>query len=117
QVAAVPVSAQIGRYRLDVVEAPLPINGFSSFASKRFAVYGDDKQGTAVVARLAAEGVDARLVRGDEATGVVDGFIDLSHLAPVEDPVRRLRELFERVKAAAMRGAKNIIIATGNGGA
>jgi NAD(P)-dependent dehydrogenase (short-subunit alcohol dehydrogenase family) len=111
------VTDPIGRYRLEVVDAPLPINGFSTFAEQRFAICDDGRTGAALASRLAAEGVIARLVHPGDELGQLEGLIDLTPLGRIADPAQLLGDLFERAQAAALGGAKTIMIATGNGGA
>ncbi|MFT3695512.1 MAG: SDR family NAD(P)-dependent oxidoreductase [Kofleriaceae bacterium] len=106
--ASEEVAAAVQRYTLGVVAAPAPVNGHSTFAGKRFAIFDGGIIGDALGSRLAAEG--ATVVRGlpEEA---VDGFVDL---APV-DGVESMRQMFERVRGAALGGAKLIYVATMNG--
>jgi NAD(P)-dependent dehydrogenase (short-subunit alcohol dehydrogenase family)/acyl carrier protein len=97
------------RYTMSVVEAPLPINGHSTYAGKRFAVVGLP----AIAPLLEAEGAMVRHLAAGEAVGTVDGFV---HAALSGDPVSALRELFVRVREAALGGAKTIVVATSLGG-
>jgi NAD(P)-dependent dehydrogenase (short-subunit alcohol dehydrogenase family) len=91
-----------------VIEAPAPVNGHTSFAGKRFAIHDGGLIGDALGARLAAEG--ATVIRGlpEEA---VDGYVDLATVNGVDT----MRSMFERVRGAAMGGAKLIYVATMNG--
>ncbi|HEV7556020.1 MAG TPA: acyltransferase domain-containing protein, partial [Kofleriaceae bacterium] len=97
------------RYTMSVVEAPLPINGHSTYAGKHFAIVGLP----AIAPLLEAEGAIVRHLAAGEAVGTVDGFV---HAALAGDPVPALRELFVRVREAALGGAKTIVVATSLGG-
>jgi acyl transferase domain-containing protein/NAD(P)H-dependent flavin oxidoreductase YrpB (nitropropane dioxygenase family)/NADP-dependent 3-hydroxy acid dehydrogenase YdfG/acyl carrier protein len=102
------LASAVQRYRLGVIEAPAPINGHTSFAGKKMSIYDGGLIGDALAARLQAEG--AIVFRGiPEET--IDGFIDLG----VVDGVVSMRGMFERVRAAALGGAKLIYVATMNG--
>jgi NAD(P)-dependent dehydrogenase (short-subunit alcohol dehydrogenase family)/acyl carrier protein len=103
-----PEPANVRRYRLDAVEVPMPLNGHTTFAGKRFWIYDGGLVGEALSARLAAEG--AQVVRG-APDGNLDGYVDLG----VVDGVTTMREMFERVRGAALGGAKLIYVATMNG--
>ena len=108
----IAVDAQrVRRYRLDVVDAPAPVNGSSTFAGKTFAIYDGNAIGAALAARLTEEGAIVRRIDHGDAVGEVDGFVDLG----VVDGVTTMREMFERVRAAAVGGAKLIYVATMGG--
>ncbi|HEY6040159.1 MAG TPA: SDR family NAD(P)-dependent oxidoreductase, partial [Kofleriaceae bacterium] len=102
------LASAVQRYRLGMVEVPVPVNGHTSFAGKKLSIYDGGLIGDALAARLQAEG--AIVFRGipDET---IDGFIDLG----VVDGVETMRGMFERVRAAALGGAKLIYVATMNG--
>ena len=108
---AIPVS----RYRLEIVATPAPVNGHSTFAGKRFAIYGGGAVAHGLAARLEAEHASVRHLPAsqplDPLDGAVDGYVDL---API-DGVTAMRELFERVRAAAIAGASWIFVATQHG--
>jgi len=101
-------SAAVGRYRLATVPAPLPINGHSTFAGQRFAAFGDIE---AVAKRLEAEGATVRRLAPGEAVGEVDGYIEIGAAGD-------MRGMFERVRDAAVGGAKRVLVAApaGDGG-
>jgi NAD(P)-dependent dehydrogenase (short-subunit alcohol dehydrogenase family)/acyl carrier protein len=105
---ATQLATAVQRYRLGMIEAPAPINGHTSFAGKKLSIYDGGLIGDALAARLQGEG--AIVFRGipDET---IDGFIDLG----VVDGVESMRGMFERVRAAALGGAKLIYVATMNG--
>jgi NAD(P)-dependent dehydrogenase (short-subunit alcohol dehydrogenase family)/acyl carrier protein len=98
----------IGRYKLAHVETPAPINGHSTFEGKRFAIFDGGAVGDALAAKLEAERATVRRFGVGEHVGEVDGFIDLG----VVDGVTSMREMFERVREAAIGGAKWIYVAT-----
>jgi NAD(P)-dependent dehydrogenase (short-subunit alcohol dehydrogenase family)/acyl carrier protein len=109
EVPSVELSAAVQRYRLNVIATPAPINGHSTFAGKRFAIFDGGMIGDGLGARLAAEG--ATVVRG-LPTEAVHGYVDL---ATIDGSVETMRAMFERVRGAAMGGAKLIYVATMNG--
>ncbi len=102
------LTAAVQRYRLGVVAAPAPANGHTSFAGKRFAIHDGGAIGDALGAKLAAEGA---VVFREIPNEAVDGYIDLATVTGVTT----MREMFERVRGAAMGGAKLIYVATMNG--
>ncbi|MGE5182500.1 MAG: SDR family NAD(P)-dependent oxidoreductase, partial [Acidobacteriota bacterium] len=102
---------EVGRYQLVRVPAPMPINGHSSFAGKRFAIYGDARA-EALVARLEAEQAIVRRLAAGDAIGEVDGYVDLG---PYETP-RDMCAMFERVRDAMLAGAQHVFVATRAGG-
>jgi acyl transferase domain-containing protein/NAD(P)H-dependent flavin oxidoreductase YrpB (nitropropane dioxygenase family)/NADP-dependent 3-hydroxy acid dehydrogenase YdfG len=106
------IAADVGRYRLATVAAPLPINGHSTFAGQRFAVFGDGGEGVAT--RLEAEGATVRRLGAQEAVGEVDGYVELG---PCGDAAA-MRAMFERVRDAAVGGAKRVLVGAraGEGG-
>ncbi|HEY4245014.1 MAG TPA: SDR family NAD(P)-dependent oxidoreductase [Kofleriaceae bacterium] len=99
------------RYTLDVVATPAPANGFSTLAGKRVVIHGDSVDGVAAALgdRLAAEG--ARVDRTTAAPDAADVFIEL---APA-DSIGDLRDLFVRMRAAALAGARAILVVTRRG--
>jgi len=121
-------SAPVTRYRLELVDAPTPPNGRPSLAGKRFAIFdGQGASGTAeqgptgsvaarLAARLAAEGAIARRIGPGESLGDVDGLVDLSarpgSSLPAGDGVTAMREMFERVRDAALSGVRWILLTT-----
>ena len=105
--ATAAIRPPLRRYRLDVVAAPAPINGHTSLAGQRFAIYDGGAIGDALVAQLTAEGA---IVTRD-LTAPADGFVDLG----VVDGVPTMRAMFERVRGAALGGARWIYVATMNG--
>ena len=107
-VVAPMLASAVQRYRLGVIATPAPANGHTSFAGKRFAIFDGGAIGDALGAKLVAEG--ATVLRGlpDEP---VDGYVDLATV----DGVVTMREMFVRVRDAAMGGAKLIYVATMNG--
>ena len=117
-IAVAAPTQPIGRYRLDIVAAPLPLNGFSSFKGERYAIVGDGAVAEAVVARFVAEGIDARLgwpAGGPSEGDALHGLVDLT-LRLDGDPIALLGGAFERARAAALAGAKQILLVTGCGG-
>ena len=109
EVPSQELSAAVQRYRFGVIAAPAPINGHTSFAGKKFSIFDGGLIGDALGARLAAEG--AIVTRGLPETAV-DGYVDL---ATIDGGVETMRAMFERVRGAAMGGAKLIYVATMNG--
>jgi acyl transferase domain-containing protein/NAD(P)H-dependent flavin oxidoreductase YrpB (nitropropane dioxygenase family)/acyl carrier protein len=109
EVASEVLSNAVQRYRLGVIATPAPVNGHTSFAGKKFAIFDGGLIGDALGSRLAAEG--AIVVRG-LPVDAVDGYVDL---ATIDGSVDMMREMFERVRGAAMGGAKLIYVATMNG--
>ena len=98
----------VQRYRLGVIATPAPVNGHTSFAGKRFAIFDGGAIGDGLGAKLTAEGA---IVFREIPREAVDGYIDLA----VVDGVTTMREMFERVRGVAMGGAKLIYVATMNG--
>jgi NAD(P)-dependent dehydrogenase (short-subunit alcohol dehydrogenase family)/acyl carrier protein len=101
-------SAPVQRYRLGVIATPAPANGHTSFAGKRFAIFAGGAIGDALGAKLTAEGATVFREIPNEP---VDGYVDLA----IVDGVTTMREMFERVRGAAMGGAKLIYVSTMNG--
>ncbi len=110
-VTGAPEPQRVRRYRLDVVETPAPARGPSTFAGKTFAIFDGNTIGAALADRLSAEGAIVRRIDQGDVVGEVDGFVDLG----VVDGVTTMREMFERVRAAAIGGAKLIYVATMGG--
>jgi acyl transferase domain-containing protein/NAD(P)H-dependent flavin oxidoreductase YrpB (nitropropane dioxygenase family) len=108
--AAVP-PAHLRRYRLEVREAPAPDGEPSTFAGQRFAIYDGGDVGHALAARLQADGATVRPIDRGDAIGEVDAFVDLG----VVDGVTSMREMFERVREAAIVGVRTILVATMHG--
>jgi acyl transferase domain-containing protein/NAD(P)H-dependent flavin oxidoreductase YrpB (nitropropane dioxygenase family)/NADP-dependent 3-hydroxy acid dehydrogenase YdfG len=105
---AAPVAApsNVGRYQLVRAPAPMPLNGHSTFAGKRFALVGDDG---GLAARLTGEKAIVRALAPGEAVGEVDGYVEIAG----DD----MCALFERVRDAAVGGAQHVLVATrGEGG-
>ena len=111
EVLAAPSSeltAGVQRYRLGMIATPAPANGHTSFAGKRFAIFEGGAIGDALGAKLTAEGATVFREIPNEP---VDGYVDLA----IVDGVTTMREMFERVRGAAMGGAKLIYVSTMNG--
>jgi acyl transferase domain-containing protein/NAD(P)H-dependent flavin oxidoreductase YrpB (nitropropane dioxygenase family)/NADP-dependent 3-hydroxy acid dehydrogenase YdfG/acyl carrier protein len=125
-------ATSLRRYRLEIRNAPAPINGHSTFAGQRFAIFdGADAGagaasrhpaagpvsgfGLALGERLRAEGAHVRHVGVGDAIALpelsLDGYVDLA----VVDGVSSMRAMFERVREAAIGGAKQILVATMHG--
>ena len=107
-------AARVRRYRLDVVDAPAPAATAATaatFAGKTFAIFDGHAIGAALAERLEAEGAIVRRIDRGDAVPDVHGFVDLG----VVDGVTTMREMFERVRAAALGGAKLIYVATMGG--
>jgi malonyl CoA-acyl carrier protein transacylase/NAD(P)-dependent dehydrogenase (short-subunit alcohol dehydrogenase family) len=102
---------KVGRYKLAPVAAPAPPNGRGTFERHSFAICEGGDVGTALAARLAAEGASVRRISRGEPVGAVDGYVDLT----IADGIAEMRELFERVREAALAGAKRILVATWHG--
>ena len=67
--------------------------------------------GTALAARLEAAGASVRKIAHGEPIGEVDAFVDLG----VVEGITSMRDMFVRVREAALGGAKTILVATRNG--
>jgi len=102
------LTAAVQRYRLGVIATPAPANGYTSFAGKRFAIFDGGAIGDALGAKLTAEGATVFREIPNEP---VDGYVDLA----IVDGITTMREMFERVRGAAIGGAKLIYVATMNG--
>jgi NAD(P)-dependent dehydrogenase (short-subunit alcohol dehydrogenase family) len=102
---------QLQRYRLEITHAPAPINGTSTFSTHRFAIYDGGDVGARLAAKLTDEGAVVRRVEAGDPIGEVDGFVDLG----VVDGVTTMRAMFERVREAAIGGAKHVLVATMHG--
>jgi len=102
----------VGRYRVAIVPAPAPLNGHSTFAGQRFAIASDDDiAAVALAQRLEAEGAKVRRLGDGEPVGEVDGYVELVR----GGDVAAMRGLFERVRDAAVGGAKHVLVATRHG--
>ena len=104
-------ATMVRRYRLEIKEAPVSPSGSLSVAGKRFTIHDGGAIGTALAARLESDGASVRRIDAHEAVGEVDGFIDLG----VVEGVTSMREMFIRVREAALGGARTILVATRNG--
>jgi acyl transferase domain-containing protein/NAD(P)H-dependent flavin oxidoreductase YrpB (nitropropane dioxygenase family) len=120
QIEAVAVAAPIGRYVLERVEAPLPVNGAASMSGKRVGLIGGGEVGAALAAKLAADGANVRVVAPREE--LVNGHaVDvLVHLGALDrngevDRVDEMALLFARVREAALGGATTVLVATAHG--
>ncbi|CAN5138421.1 hypothetical protein BH11MYX1_BH11MYX1_03800 [soil metagenome] len=98
----------VRRYRLGMIATPAPANGHTSFAGKRFAIFEGGAIGDALGDKLTAEGATVFRAIPNEP---VDGYVDLA----IVDGVTTMREMFERVRGAAMGGATLIYVSTMNG--
>jgi acyl transferase domain-containing protein/NAD(P)H-dependent flavin oxidoreductase YrpB (nitropropane dioxygenase family)/NADP-dependent 3-hydroxy acid dehydrogenase YdfG len=109
-------SGAVGRYRVTHVPAPMPINGHSTFAGKRFALYSRDAAAAnALVERLRAEGASTVVLTDGApvAPTELDAYVEIFDRVDVA----AMRALFERIKHAALSGATRVLVATiGNGG-
>ncbi|HEX4451928.1 MAG TPA: SDR family NAD(P)-dependent oxidoreductase [Kofleriaceae bacterium] len=110
---AVSARGELRRYKLHVVETPAPLNGHTTFAGKRFAIYDGQAIGDALAQALIGEGAIVTRVNDGDASGLanLDGFVDLG----VVDGVPTMRAMFERVRGAVLGGARVIYVATLNG--
>ncbi len=104
-VPAVSVSAPVGRYRLEVVPAPL-VDG--DRAGTQIAICADGPAGRELADMLRADGADVQQVAPGTPIGDVDTFVDLT---PGHDVVA-MRGRFERIREAALGGAQKILVAT-----
>jgi acyl transferase domain-containing protein/NAD(P)H-dependent flavin oxidoreductase YrpB (nitropropane dioxygenase family) len=104
-------AAMLRRYRLEIRGAPMPINGHSTFAGQRFVIFDGGTIGEGLAARLRAEGAEVRQLAPGDRMGELDGYVDLA----VVEGVTSMREMFERVREAALGGAKHLLVATMNG--
>ena len=98
----------VRRYRLDIREAPAPDSAHVTFEGKHFVIHDGGDVGLALTARLQAAGATVRHIDAHESVGEVDGFIDLG----VVEGITTMRDMFLRVRAAAVGGAKTILVAT-----
>ena len=110
-ITTAPAPSEIRRYRLEVRPAPAPLNGHSTFAGVRFAICDGADAGLELGARLRAEGAEVRHVAPGDAIEAVDVFVDLA----IVDGVSSMRGLFERVRGAAIGGARQVLVATMHG--
>ena len=108
-----PAPRDVGRYQLIRTAAPLPINGHSSFAGKRFVIFGNSDT---LVARLEAERASVRRLVPGEAIGELDAYVDLGALATHDEP-SEMAAMFQRVRDAMVAGAQLVFVATHSGGA
>ena len=105
-------TADVGRYRVMRVAAPLPINGHSRFDGKRFAIRSYDTGiATTLAGKLAAEGAHTRVLGRDAAVADLDAYVELVDRVDVAT----MRGVFERVRAAGLAGATRILLATRSG--
>jgi acyl transferase domain-containing protein/NAD(P)H-dependent flavin oxidoreductase YrpB (nitropropane dioxygenase family)/NADP-dependent 3-hydroxy acid dehydrogenase YdfG len=102
----------VSRYQLARVAAPLPINGHSSFAGKRFAIFGG-AGGDGLAARLEAEGASVTRLAAREPIAACDGYVDLG---PCDEP-HEMCAIFERLREAVLGGVQLVFVVTRAGGA
>jgi NAD(P)-dependent dehydrogenase (short-subunit alcohol dehydrogenase family) len=104
-------AAEILRYTLEVRPAPTDRDGTATVAGKRVVICDGGDAGKQLGARLRGEGADVRHVEPGDPIGEAEAFIDLA----VVDGVTSMRGMFERVREAAIGGAKQILVATMHG--
>ena len=106
-----PETARLRRFRLEIAKTPAPVNGHTTLADQRYAIFDGGDVGKQLATRLTGEGAKVRQLGPGEAVGEVDGYVDLG----VVDGVTSMREMFERVREAAIGGAKHVLVATMHG--
>lgn len=97
------------------VEAPLPVNGAASLNGKRVGVVGGGEVAAMLAHRLGSDGAHVRMVApGEELVNghAVDVLVHLGPLNADGDPVGEMRELFARLREAALGGAGTVLVAT-----
>jgi acyl transferase domain-containing protein/NAD(P)H-dependent flavin oxidoreductase YrpB (nitropropane dioxygenase family) len=103
--------SEILRYTLEVRPAPTARDGAATVSGTRVVICDGGSAGVELGTRLRADGAIVRHVEPGEAIGETDAFIDLA----VVDGVTSMRGMFERVREAAIGGAKQILVATMHG--
>jgi NAD(P)-dependent dehydrogenase (short-subunit alcohol dehydrogenase family)/acyl carrier protein len=111
EMMATPALAPLQRYTLEIRSTPVPPDRDTTFADQRVAIFDGADVGLALGARLAGEGALVRHLGIADPVGEVDAFIDLG----VVDGIDSMRGMFERVRAAAVGGAKHVLVATMHG--